>query len=182
MHERHWLKNAILSRTSSTSRSGSARQWCVTRRQLAIGGFAKCNQNAQGEAPLENAKHRNHELSAMPCPHALGDVDLFAPGAQEHWYEAYALLHAEAPVLRLQGEGLRGGSDAFILTKYADIKQVVRDWERFPPTLSLLVAQIEASGEMPAHLPDIDAMVGSIVSLRPTPALWRAHRKELTDP
>ena len=59
---------------------------------------------------------------------------------------------------------------------------MVKDWERFPPTLSLLVAQIEASGEMPAHIPDIDAMVASIVSLRPTPELWRAHRKELTDP
>ncbi|MGY6550862.1 MAG: cytochrome P450 [Erythrobacter sp.] len=112
----------------------------------------------------------------------MAEVDLFAPGAQEHWYDAYAILHAEAPVLRLAGEGLTPGSDAFVLTKYEDIARVVRDWERFPPTLSLLVAHIQASGEMPAHIPDIDAMVASIVSLRPTPDLWRAHRKELTDP
>ena len=116
------------------------------------------------------------------APGSLADVDLFAPGAQEHWYEAYAILHAEAPVQRLPGEGLSPGSDAFVLTKYEDIKRVVRDWERFPPTLSLLVTQIQASGEMPAHIPDIDAMVASIVSLRPTPDLWRAHRKALTDP
>jgi cytochrome P450 len=112
----------------------------------------------------------------------LAEVDLFAPGAQEHWYDAYAILHEQAPVLRLPGEGLTPGSDAFVLTKYADISRVVKDWDRFPPTLSLLVAHIQASGEMPSHIPDIDAMVASIVSLRPNPELWRAHRKELTDP
>jgi cytochrome P450 len=116
------------------------------------------------------------------CPHALADVDLFAPGAQAYWYEAYDILHREAPVHRLPGEGLTEGSDAFILTKHEDIKRVVKDWDRFPPTLSLLVKQIQASGEMPSHIPDIDAMIASVVSLRPDPELWRAHRKELTDP
>ncbi len=115
-------------------------------------------------------------------PRTLAEVDLFAPGAQEHWYDAYRVLHAESPVQRLPGEGLTPGSDAFVLTKYEDIARVVKDQERFPPTLSLLVAQIQASGEMPAHIPDIDAMVASIVSLRPNPEMWRAHRKELTDP
>jgi cytochrome P450 len=112
----------------------------------------------------------------------LEEVDLFAPGAQEHWYAAYAILHEQAPVQRLAGEGLTPGSDAFVLTKYADIKRVVRDWDRYPPTLSLLVAQILQSGEMPTHIPDLDAMIASIVTLRPDPDLWRAHRKELTDP
>jgi cytochrome P450 len=115
-------------------------------------------------------------------PRTLADVDLFAPGAQEHWYASYAILHAEAPVQRLPGEGLTPGTDAFVLTKYEDVRRVVMDWDRFPPTLSLLVAHIQQSGEMPAHIPDIDAMVASIVSLRPDPELWRAHRKELTDP
>ncbi|MFC4295596.1 cytochrome P450 [Novosphingobium tardum] len=127
-------------------------------------------------------RHVNHDLSPMDCPHALADVDLFGPGAAEHWYEAYDILHAEAPVLRLPGEGMTPDRDAFILTKYADISRVVRDWERFPPTLSLLVAQIEQSGSLSREMPDIDAMVQSIVSLRPTPELWRAHRQELTDP
>ena len=116
------------------------------------------------------------------APQSLAEVDLFAPGAQEHWYAAYAILHEEAPVQRLPGEGLTPDSDAFVLTKYDDIKRVVRDWDRFPPTLSLLVAHIQQSGEMPTHIPDIDAMVASIVSLRPDPETWRAHRKELTDP
>lgn len=116
------------------------------------------------------------------APRILAEVDLFAPGAQEHWYAAYAILHAEAPVQRLPGEGLTPVSDAFVLTRYADIKRVVRDWDRFPPTLSLLVAQILQSGEMPTHIPDLDAMIASIVTLRPDPDLWRAHRKELTDP
>ncbi len=116
------------------------------------------------------------------APRSLAEVDLFAPGAQEHWYAAYAILHAEAPVQCLPGEGLTPGSDAFVLTKYEDIARVVKDWDRFPPTLSLLVAHIQQSGEMPTHIPDIDAMVASIVSLRPDPEMWRAHRKELTDP
>jgi cytochrome P450 len=120
-------------------------------------------------------------LQAEP-PRTLDEVDLFAPGAQEHWYPAYAILHAQAPVQRLAGEGLTPGTDAFVLTKYEDISRVVKDWDRFPPTLSLLVAHIQQSGEMPTHIPDIDAMVASIVSLRPDPDMWRAHRKELTDP
>ena len=127
--------------------------------------------------------HRvNHDLSPMACPHALAEVDLFGPGAAEHWYEAYNILHAEAPVARLPGQGLTPDRDAYILTKYADIARVVRDWERFPPTLSLLVTQIEQSGRMAREMPDIDAMVQSIVALRPTPELWRAHRQQLTDP
>ncbi len=127
--------------------------------------------------------HRvNHDLSPMACPHALAEVDLFGAGAAEHWYEAYGILHVEAPVARLPGQGLTPDRDAFVLTKYADISRVVKDWERFPPTLSLLIAQIRQSGRMAREMPDIDAMVQSIVALRPTPELWRAHRQQLTDP
>ncbi len=127
-------------------------------------------------------RHRNHELSPMRCPHALGDVDLFGPGAAEHWYEAYTILHNEAPVMCLPGQGLTPERDAFILTKYEDISRVVRDWERYLPTLSLLVAQIQQAGQLARDMPDINAMVAAIASLRPTPELWRAHRQELTDP
>ena len=118
----------------------------------------------------------------MACPKALDDVDLFGTGAQEHWYAAYDILHREAPVLRIAGEGLTPDKDAFILTKHEDISRVVKDWDRFPPTLSLLVRQIEAAGKLPQEMPDLDAMIISICSLRPTPELWRAHRQELTDP
>ena len=127
-------------------------------------------------------RHANHELSAASCPRSLADVDLFGPGAAEHWYEAYAILHAKAPVQRLPGEGLTPDRDAFVLTKYADIARVVRDWERYPPTLSLLLAARAADPASVRAMPDIDAMVKSIASLRPTPELWRAHRQQLTDP
>lgn len=118
----------------------------------------------------------------MQCPATLEDVDLFGPGAPEHWYEAYDILHAQAPVYRIADEGLTPDKDAYILTKHEDISRVVKDWERFPPTLSLLVQQIEAEGKLPQEMPDLDAMIISICSLRPTPELWRAHRQELTDP
>ena len=127
-------------------------------------------------------RHVNHDLSPIGCPHALAEVDLFAPGAAEHWYEAYAILHAEAPVLRLPGEGMTPDRDAFILSKYEDIARVVRDWERYPPTLSLLLEARKADPASVRAMPDIDAMVKSIASLRPNPELWRAHRQQLTDP
>ncbi len=118
----------------------------------------------------------------MDCPASLDDVDLFGTGAAEHWYEAYDILHAQAPVFRIAGQGLTPDKDAYILTKHEDISRVVKDWDRFPPTLSLLVKQIEAEGKLPQEMPDLDAMIISICSLRPTPELWRAHRQELTDP
>ena len=127
-------------------------------------------------------KTPNHALSAQRCPVGLADVELFAPGAQEHWYEAYPILHREAPVLRLPGEGLLPGTDGFILSKYADIAFVVRDPERFPATLSLAIAQLNAPSPTPVRRPPPNAMLQSMATLRPTDELYRSHRKELTDP
>ncbi|MGK0501034.1 MAG: hypothetical protein ACJAYG_002688, partial [Oceanicoccus sp.] len=67
------------------------------------------------------SKPPNHALSPQRCPFHLADVDLFSDGAQEHWYEAYPILHREAPVQILQGAGPDGDSDAYVLTKYKDI-------------------------------------------------------------
>ena len=124
-------------------------------------------------------KKPNHELSEMACPHRLADVDLFALGAQEHWYEAYDILHNEAPVHRIPGEGFMPGTDAFILTRYEDISRVVKDEQRYPPALSLMIRQLSESPEAAANM---NTMIRSMVSLRPNPELWRTHRQELTDP
>ncbi|NND66571.1 MAG: cytochrome P450, partial [Halioglobus sp.] len=80
-------------------------------------------------------KPPNHDLSPMGCPQRLADVDLFGPGAQEHWYEAYPILHAEAPVQVLHGEGPDGVSDAYVLTCYEDIERVVKDPLRYTPVM-----------------------------------------------
>jgi cytochrome P450 len=134
-------------------------------------------------------KTPNHELSAMRCPVSLEDVDLFGPGAQEHWYEAYEILHAQAPVLRIPGEGLAEGSDGFVLTRYEDIARVVKDPDRFKPTITLatdaIAARIEEAarqGETLEFPPQANAMIVSMASLRPTKELYRAHKLELTDP
>ena len=133
-------------------------------------------------------KHPNHELSDMRCPHSLADVDLFGPGAQEHWYEAYDILHREAPVHRIPGEGHAPGSDGFILSKYEDIAMVVRDPVRFPPGMSLAIDTMAASRSAateetpPEEQSYVNAMMESILTLRPTIPLWRSHRQELTDP
>ena len=130
-------------------------------------------------------KRPNHELSEARCPVHLDDVDLFAPGAQEHWYEAYDILHAEAPVHRIPGEGFAPGTDAFILSKHEDIALVVRDEQRFPVVTSVALKQvIEAArdGDDPFELDNVNSLVASMVTLRPNPEMWRSHRQELTDP
>ncbi len=112
-------------------------------------------------------------------PTRLADVDLFAYGAQEHWYPAYEILHREAPVQRLPGEGFAPGTDGFVLTRYEDVARVVRDPVRFKPTLTVAVEGILAN----SAAPDLtNAMMESMATLRPSIELWRAHRQELTDP
>lgn len=120
----------------------------------------------------------------MACPAQLDDVDLFGKGAQEHWYEAYEILHREAPVQRIEGGGLIAGTDAFILTKHEDILRVVKDPVRFPSVTTRRVAKLAELGlsgeEVFAQQKNL--MTASMVTLRPTQELYFRHRKELTDP
>ena len=110
------------------------------------------------------------------------DVDLFSPGAQEHWYEAYDILHNEDPVHRLEGEGFLPGTDAYVLTKHDDIAAVVRDEVRFPLPGSMFVRQLVEAEVDPFEQPNVNVLMASIASLRPNPEMWRSHRQELTDP
>jgi cytochrome P450 len=131
-------------------------------------------------------KTPNHTLSPMACPVALEDVDLFGPGAQEHWYEAYPILHREAPVLTLAGGAPDGQGDAYVLTCYEDVERVVKDPERFTPVTSLLVDElqqlVDAGEPIPGDAAGFNLALESMRTLRPTLSLWRAHRQELTDP
>ena len=101
-----------------------------------------------------NNKTPNHDQSPLSCPHTLEDVDLFAPGAQEHWYEAYPILHREAPVLRLPGEGIDGKGDGFVLNSYEDIERVVKDPERFTPLMTLKVEEMQSMLDQGEQLPN----------------------------
>ena len=137
----------------------------------------------------DTQKPPNHRLSEMKCPVSLEDVDLFGPGAQEHWYEAYEILHAEAPVHAIPGEGLGPGSDAYILSKYSDIARVVKDPARFRSVINVAidgirpaVEQAHSAGTEPDLPAGVNAMIVSMATLRPTQELYRAHRQELTDP
>ncbi len=120
----------------------------------------------------------------MRCPVDLSDVDLFGEGAQEHWYEAYEILHSEAPVLRIEGGGLTPGTDAFVLTKHADINMVVKDGDRFPNLTNKRVGQLADKGLTPeeAFESTKSLMTASMLGLRPNPELYFKHRRELTDP
>ena len=129
-------------------------------------------------------KHVNHELSPMACPARLEDVDLFGRGAQEHWYEAYEILHREEPVLRVEGGGVSPGTDAFVLTKHEDVMAVVKDPVRFRVLSTTRVRQLADQGLTPeeAFATTHNLMQASMVSLRPTQELYFQHRRELTDP
>lgn len=129
-------------------------------------------------------KHVNHELSPMACPVDLDDVDIFGPGAQEHWYEAYEILHREAPVWRIEGRGLTPGTDAFVLTKHADVNRVVRDPARFKSLTQSRIADYAAEGLTPEETfaQYHNLMQAAMVSLRPSQEMYIKHRKELTDP
>ncbi|MBO6557301.1 MAG: cytochrome P450 [Pseudomonadales bacterium] len=118
----------------------------------------------------------------VKCPMNLEEVDLFGPGAQEHWYDAYPILHEEAPVYVLKGQGLTPGSDGFVLTKHEDISMVVKDPERFPPLMTEAIQEMAASGVDVETIPNLNAMQASMVTLRPNMELWRLHKQELTDP
>ena len=136
----------------------------------------------QPTSDATSSRGPNHALSAQRCPHALQDVDLFAEGAQEHWYEAYPILHAECPVMRIPGEGPAEGFDGFVLTKHEDIARVVKDPERFPPRVHDAILQIKAAEASGREVPHVNAMLRSMMTLRPDHALYRSHRQELTDP
>ena len=145
----------------------------------------------------------DNDNNQAKCPMSLDEVDLFAPGAQKHWYDSYKILHKEAPVHRIPGEGTSPDTDGFILSKYEDIAFVVKDILRFPPPV-MKSSDLEKAGvsgfnsddedeesekTLPAstvvsrHDPNLmNALQVSIMSLRPNEELWKAHKRQLTDP
>ena len=133
---------------------------------------------------MSRPQHINHDLGPMTCPVDLAAVDLFGPGAQEHWYEMYEILHLEAPVLRIPDGGLRPGTDAYVLTKHADIAAVVKDPERFTVMGQRRLTDWANEGMTAERTYEVsrNLMTASMVSLRPTQELYIKHRKELTDP
>lgn len=119
------------------------------------------------------------EKGAAKCPVQLSDVDLFEPGAQEHWFEAYKILHAEAPVCRLPGEGQIPGSDAFIISKYDDIAAIIRDPDTFPFINAAESQAIESQIIQDSGFTD---SLKARETLRPTMDTHKQHRQQLTDP
>ena len=113
------------------------------------------------------------------CPVNVDDVDLFAPGSQEHWYEAYSLLHEESPVLRIPGGGKTPGTDAYVITKYEDISRIIRDPESFPPA-NLRQASDEATEIF--RETGLGTPADTRQSLRPDLESHKQHRLQLTDP
>ena len=120
----------------------------------------------------------------MGCPVDLGDVDIFGDGAQEHWHEAYEILHREAPVLRIEGGGFTPGADAYVITKYADVSRILKDVERFPNLTNERLARLAEKGltAEDAYRTQNSLMTASMLSLRPNQQLYFQHRRELTDP
>ena len=116
------------------------------------------------------------------CPMSVEDVDLFAPGAQEHWNEAYEILREESPVLRLPGQGHEPGSDAFVITKYEDIRRIARDPVLFPTRTGPGSSGTSKIHDEIFREEGFGEVVDARQRLRPDMEQHRLHREQLTDP
>ena len=119
------------------------------------------------------------KTAGAKCPVHVGEVDLFAAGAQEYWFEAYRLLQDEAPVFRIPDGAGKPGVDAFILTKYEDISRVVRDSKRFTTGMDSGFQEHEIEVFAERGFGDVAT---AAQTLRPTIAEHMQHRRQLTDP
>jgi cytochrome P450 len=86
--------------------------------------------------------------------------------------------------LRIEGGGINPGTDAYVLTKHADIAMVVKDPARFTNVGQKRVSDIAAQGLSAEETFQTyrSLMQASMVALRPNQELYIKHRKELTDP
>ena len=131
------------------------------------------------ESPPE--EYKDMIEATAKCPVNLDEVNLFEAGAQEHWPEAYEILHAESPVTRIPGEGTTPETDGFIISKYADIYDIIRDPITFPqPSYPGTGDETPNTGMRKNSSQLSDAMARN--TLRPTLELHKQHRIELTDP
>ena len=128
---------------------------------------------------MSHTNQSNGEKDSARCPMHLEEVDLFEAGAQEHWFEAYKILHDEAPVHRIPGGGGKPGADAFILTKYEDISRVARDPKTFTVGLDSGFQEHEMEVFKERGFGEV-AEAGR--KLRPTIEEHMQHRRQLTDP
>ena len=55
----------------------------------------------------------------------LDSLDFFSPEVLEHPFAVYRQLQAEAPVFQLPN------SNVFLVTRYSDVREVLRDHQRF---------------------------------------------------
>ena len=63
----------------------------------------------------------------------LAELDFFSPEVQECPFSVYRQLQAEAPVWQMPG------TNVFVVTRYDDIRQVIRDPARFSSSFSALL-------------------------------------------
>ena len=125
--------------------------------------------------------------NAAACPIAAEiGAELFAPGAQERWFESYKLLHHEAPIARIPGMGWLPGTDAFIVSKFEDIAAITRDprfFDLMPEDIS--AAASAGSSEIESELfreEGFGETVDAARTLRPTVEQHKRYRMQLWDP
>lgn len=128
-----------------------------------------------------SAPSKSEQTAQATCPMNLEEVDLFAPGSQEYWFDSYRILHEEAPVLRIPGGGDTPDMDAFIVSKYEDVARIVRDFENFPLRYSEQSVGQEVEREIIREEGFGDTLDAGI-TLRPTMKEHRWHREQLTNP
>ena len=123
--------------------------------------------------------------SACPVAAEIG-AELFAPGSQERWFESYKILHTEAPIARIPGKGWIPGTDAFVVSKFADIAAITRDprfFDLMPEDIS--AAASAGSSEIESEIfreEGFGETVDAARTLRPTVEQHKRYRMQLWDP
>lgn len=91
----------------------------------------------------------------------LDGVDFFSPDVLECPFALYRQLQAEAPVFRL------GDSNIYLVTRHADIREVVRDTQRFSSKFGDLINQATPPDHIRAVYDEGFAMVETLLTQDP---------------
>lgn len=91
----------------------------------------------------------------------LGELDFFSPEVQECPFQVYRQLQDEAPVWQMPG------TNVFVVTRYNDIREIIRDPARFSSSFSALLNAGSSNEEVTAIYEQGYEMVETLLTQDP---------------
>ena len=170
--------SACASPSSSTWRTARPRSTSYSTAPSGrhrVGPFGE--ESAHGVVP----EAHQSRTQPMACPVGLDSSTSFGTAPRSTGTGATRSCTREAPVLRIEGGGLTPGTDAFVLTKHADVLRGQGSAAVPEPDVQVEPATDEGLSADETYATYHNLMYAAMVSLRPTQALYIRHRRELTD-